>query len=118
MTRGLLLLVISMLTAHLAHASNTATSRSFTSEWECENGRTLQFNAHPKRPSKHAWVIYAGRRIEVRVQKTAPGEPARFASKDGKVVWVRLQDSSMLQMEELLEQPLNCTLKSNTQPNK
>lgn len=97
-------------------ATNTATSRSFTSEWLCENGRTLQFNAHPRRPREEAWVIYGGRRIEVLPQKSAAGEPARYASRDGKVIWVRLQDTSMLQMDELLPQPLTCTLKANSKP--
>jgi hypothetical protein len=106
------------LAAGTAVASNTATSRSFTSEWQCENGRMLLINAHPTRPREEAWLTYAGKRVEVVLQATTKDAPQRFASKDGKVVWARLNDTSMLQFAGLTEQPLACSLKSTTQPNK
>ncbi len=41
-------------------ASNTATTRSFTSEWTCSNGRTVLVNAHPRRPREVSHVTYLG----------------------------------------------------------
>jgi hypothetical protein len=118
MTRLALLafLALPVLAAGPAAASNTATSRSFTSEWQCENGRTLLVNAHPTRPREEAWLTYAGKRVEVVLQPTTKDAPQRFASKDGTVVWARLNDTSMLQFAGLTEQPLACSLKSTTQP--
>ncbi len=108
------------LCAIAAGASNTATSRSFTTEWICDNGRTLLVNAHPTRPLEDAWLTYGGKRVEVMLQPAskdaAKDAPQRFASKDGTVVWARLKDSSMLQFAGLLDEPLNCTLKPATQP--
>jgi hypothetical protein len=101
-----------------AAASNTATSRSFTSEWLCDNGRTLLVNAHPARPLEEAWITYGGQRVEVTLQPGSKDAPQRFASKDGRLVWARLKDSSMLQFTGVLEQPLTCTLKPATQPRK
>lgn len=123
---GLLALVA--LCAQSAVASNTANTRSFTSEWQCDNGRSLLVNAHPARPREDAWLTYAGQRIEVSLQPVSlqpvspqPGtkdEAQRFASNDGKVVWARQKNSSMLQFKGVLEQPVACTLKSTTQSGK
>ncbi len=46
----------------------------------------------------------------------AKNGPQRLASEDRKVVQARLQDSSMLQFTALPVQPVNCTLKPETQP--
>jgi hypothetical protein len=116
--RSAAVLALLGLAAGTAAASNTATSRSFTSEWQCEKGRTLLINAHPVRPREEAWLTYAGKRVEVLLQAMAKDAPQRFASKDGKVVWARLNDTSMLQFAGLTEQPLACSLKSTTQPKK
>ena len=68
-----------------AQASNTAPTRSFTTDWLCDNGRVLRFNEHPRYPGVRAQLTYIGSRIEVLGTPAASG--VRYEIKDGKVVW-------------------------------
>jgi hypothetical protein len=99
--------------AAAADASNTSTRRSYTSEWVCDNGRPVLFNAHPARPREEAWITYLGNRVEVKLKS------GRFVSADGKVSWqVQRPDKSSsrsandavatLTFDGLLDQPISC----------
>jgi hypothetical protein len=92
--------------ASLAQSSNTGTTRSFTSEWLCDNGRSLFFNAHPRRPREEAHIRYVGSRIEVRLQ--GPVKEGRYASQDGKVVWQLSGNAATFSFEGMLPQPVTC----------
>lgn len=95
----------------IAQASNTAPTRSFTTDWLCENGRVLRFNAHPQRPPGEAQLTYIGSRVEVLATPSTSG--TRYESKDGKVVWHSKGDEGQLMFEPLLSAPITCKLKSN-----
>ncbi|MBC8120037.1 MAG: MliC family protein [Burkholderiaceae bacterium] len=105
-----------------AQASNTAPTRSFTTDWLCDNGRMLRFNAHPRRPEGHAQLTYIGSRVEVTATPTVSG--SRYVSKDGKVVWHSKGDEGQLSFDPLLSEPLTCRVKppsrtdGKTQPKK
>ena len=92
-----------------AQASNTAPSRSFTTDWLCDNGRVLRFNAHPRRPEGDAQLTYIGSRVEVTARPSASG--SRYASKDGKVIWHNKGDEGQLTFDPLLAEPITCRLK-------
>lgn len=92
-----------------AYASNTAPTRSFTTDWVCDNGRVLRFNAHPRRPDGDAQLTYIGSRVEVTPTPTVSG--SRYASKDGKVVWHSKGDEGQLTFDPLLSEPITCRLK-------
>lgn len=95
----------------MAYASNTAPTRSFTTDWLCDNGRLLRFNAHPKRAEGEAQLTYIGSRVEVTATPTVSG--SRYASKDGKVVWQSKGDEGQLTFDPLLSEPITCRLKSD-----
>lgn len=95
----------------LAQASNTAPTRSFTTDWLCDNGRVLRFNAHPRRAESEAQLTYIGSRVQVFATPAASG--ARYASKDGKVIWHSKGDEGQLAFEPLLSEPITCRLKSD-----
>ena len=95
-----------------AQASNTAPSRSFTTDWLCDNGRILRFNAHPRRPEGAAQLTYIGSRVEVAPAPTVSG--LRYVSKDGKVVWHSNGDEGQLTFDPLLSEPITCRLKKPT----
>ena len=97
-----------------AQASNTAPTRSFTTDWLCDNGRTLRFNEHPRYPGVQAQLTYIGSRIEVFGTPAASG--ARYESKDGKVVWHSKGDEGQLTFEPLLSEPVTCRLKPAAPP--
>ena len=92
-----------------AHASNTAPTRSFTTDWLCDNGRMLRFNAHPRRPDGDAQLTYIGSRVAVTATPTDSG--SRYASEDGKVVWHSKGDEGQLTFDPLLSEPITCRLK-------
>jgi membrane-bound inhibitor of C-type lysozyme len=92
-----------------AHASNTAPTRSFTTDWLCDNGRMLHFNEHPRNPGVQAQLTYIGSRVEVFGTPAASG--ARYESKDGKVVWHSKGDEGQLTFDPLLTEPITCRLK-------
>jgi membrane-bound inhibitor of C-type lysozyme len=95
-----------------AQASNTAPSRSFTTDWLCDNGRILRFNAHPRRPEGAAQLTYIGSRVEVAATPTVSG--SRYVSKDGKVVWHSNGEEGQLTFEPLLSEAITCRLKKPT----
>ena len=92
-----------------AYASNTAPTRSFTTDWLCDNGRVLRFNAHPRRPDGDAQLTYIGSRVAVTATAAASG--TRYESKDGKVVWHSKGDEGQLSFDPLLSEPITCRLK-------
>ena len=92
-----------------AQASNTAPSRSFTTDWLCDNGRVLRFNAHPRRPEGDAQLTYIGSRVAVTATAAASG--TRYESKDGKVIWHSKGDEGQLTFDPLLAEPITCRLK-------
>lgn len=96
--------------APAAAQSNTSPTRSFTTEWTCDNGRKLLINAHPRRPREEAHISYIGNRVEVRLQ--GPVADGRYASADGKVVWQldpTDRQRGQLSYAGLLPQPIHCT---------
>ncbi len=97
-----------------AQASNTAPTRSFTTDWLCDNGRILRFNAHPRRPEGPAQLTYIGSRVEVAATPTVSGSGSRYESKDGKVIWHSNGDEGQLTFDPLLSEPLTCRLKKPT----
>jgi hypothetical protein len=90
-----------------AQASNTATTRTFTSEWTCSNGRAVLVNAHPRRPSEVSHVTYFGNRVALK--PTGPVKDGRHVSADGKVVWQYQGNEGQLSFEGLLPEPVTCT---------
>ncbi|HVE89776.1 MAG TPA: MliC family protein [Burkholderiaceae bacterium] len=104
-----LVIVLGLGLAFPAVARNSAPSRSFTTDWVCDNGRTLRFNAHPRRPEGQAQLTYIGSRVEVTATPTVAG--SRYVSKDGKVVWHAKGDEGLLSFDPLLSEPLTCRLK-------
>ena len=94
-----------------AYASNTSPTRSFTTDWLCENGRVLRVNAHPRRPPQEAQLTYGGSRVALQVVPTASG--VRYASKDGKVIWHSQGQEGQLTFEPLLSEPITCKLKTD-----
>lgn len=93
--------------ASFAQSSNTKNTRSFTSEWQCENGRSLFFNAHPRRPREEAHIRYVGDRIEVRLQGSV--KESRYVSQDGKVTWQVSGNEATFGYAGILPQPIACT---------
>ncbi len=105
----------------MAQASNTAPTRSFTTDWLCDNGRVLRFNAHPRRAGGEAQLTYIGSRVELSATAAASG--TRYVSADGKVIWHSKGDEGQLTFDPLLSEPITCRLKpggidSKTQPKK
>ena len=98
-----------MILSPATQASNTAPSRSFTTDWLCDNGRLLRFNAHPRRPEGAAQLTYIGSRVEVAATPTVAG--SRYVSKDGKVVWHSNGDEGQLTFDPLVSEPMTCRLK-------
>jgi membrane-bound inhibitor of C-type lysozyme len=92
--------------AGVAGAANTAPSRTFTTEWVCDDGRAVLFNAHPRRPREGAWVTYGGQRVAVKLVSAAAG--GRYASADGRVVWHTEGQKAMLEFKGVLDRPLDC----------
>ena len=111
-----LALVLLLTAVAAAQASNTAPTRSFTTDWVCENGRTLRVNAHPRRPPQEAQLTYGGSRVELQVVPTASG--VRYASKDGKVIWHSQGHEGQLTFDPLLAEPITCKLKSDVRESK
>jgi membrane-bound inhibitor of C-type lysozyme len=103
--------MLAVLAQPAAFASNTAPSRSFTSEWTCENGRAVLVNAHPRRPREVASITYAGNRFVVHPAPAAAG--VRYASSDGGLVWHRQGAEAILEYPSQLERPIRCTLKTS-----
>lgn len=92
-----------------SYASNTLPTRSFTTDWLCDNGRVLRFNAHPRRAETDAQLTYIGSRVEVFATVAASG--VRYESKDGKVIWHSKGDEGQLMFDPLLSAPITCRLK-------
>ena len=82
----------------VAQASNTAPSRSFTTDWLCDNGRTLRFNAHPRRPEGAAQLTYIGSRVEVAADtRSSPAlvTSARMARSSGTATVTKASSRSI-----------------------
>jgi hypothetical protein len=94
-----------------AQSSNTATTRAFTAEWECENGRTVLINSHPRKPREVAHVTYLGNRVAVKPK--GPASEGRHVSDDGKVSWQWRGDEALLSYQGLLQEPVICKRKNS-----
>jgi hypothetical protein len=108
-----------LLTAALpasAQKSNTGTSRAFTTEWTCENGRIVLINAHPRRPREVAHVTYLGNRVPVKPK--GPAAEGRHVSEDGKVIWQWRGNQGLLSFDGLLPEPVVCTRNNPNTPTK
>jgi hypothetical protein len=110
MTRTLLCLaLLAAAGSALAQKSNTAPTRSFTTEWACDNGRKLLINAHPRRPREEAHITYIGNRVEVFLK--GPVAEGRYVSKDGKVEWTldpKHRNEGRLKFDGLPDTPVTC----------
>ena len=85
--------------------------KPITREWNCDNGRVVLVNYHPRRIAEPAWLTYLGNRIEVTRKRVASGIAATSA--DGKVNWHEKGDSALLEFAGLLDEPLRCESKSS-----
>lgn len=86
-----------------------AKSKPITREWQCDNGRIVLVNYHPRRIREPAWLTYLGNRVEVARKRVDTGIAA--ASADGKVNWHEKGNSGELEFKGLLDQPLHCEAK-------
>ncbi len=98
-------------TACLAQ-SRPAKPKPITREWQCDNGRVVRVNYHPRRIREPAWLTYLGNRVEiarVRVDKSIVATSA-----DGRIHWRESGESATLEYAGLLDAPLACIPKPNT----
>jgi len=89
--------------------SRPAKPRPITREWQCDNGRVVLVNYHPRRIREPAWLTYLGNRVEitrVRVDKSIVATSA-----DGKVHCNESADRATLEYAGLLDAPLGCVPK-------
>lgn len=86
-------------------------SRPITREWNCENGRVVLVNYHPRRIREPAWLTYLGNRVEVARARVDSGIAA--ASADNKVRWHETGDRANLEYDGLLDKPLHCESKKD-----
>lgn len=105
-------------TAPLAIAQSTSTKRNqprpITREWNCENGRSVQVNYHPRRIREPAWLTYLGNRVEIARARVEGGISGTSA--DGKVRWQESGNDATLEYDGLLDQPLHCQAKQPERP--
>lgn len=86
--------------------STPAKPRPITRVWQCENGRAVLVNYHPRRIREPAWLTYLGNRVEitrVRVDRSIVATSA-----DGKIHWTESADRAALEYAGLLDAPLAC----------
>jgi hypothetical protein len=109
-------LLVALASSAWGQGSNTATTRTFTSEWTCSNGRTVFVNAHPRRPREVSHISYFGNRVALKPQ--GPAKDGRHVSADGKVVWQYQGNEGQLSFGGLLPEPITCTRNPNTSTKK
>lgn len=91
-----------------AQPSNTAPGRSFTTHYQCSNGRSLAINAHPIRSRAALHLTYVGNRAELKL--VAGSGEAHYVSADGRIVWEPLgADQGRLRFDGLLDAPVVCS---------
>jgi hypothetical protein len=86
--------------------------RPITREWQCENGRVVLVNYHPRRIREPAWLTYLGNRIEI--SRVRVGRDIVATSADGRIRWNESADRATLEYVGLLDAPLACTPKPKT----
>lgn len=107
-----LLLALALFTAAAAHAqAQRPQQKPITREWNCDNGRNVMVNYHPRRIREPAWLTYMGNRIEIARARVDAGIAA--ASADNKVRWVETGNQANLEFDGLLDQPLRCESKKD-----
>ncbi|GIL04428.1 hypothetical protein FBR04_05245 [Betaproteobacteria bacterium PRO7] len=89
--------------------SRPAKPRPITREWQCENGRVVLVNYHPRRIREPAWLTYLGNRVEI--ARVRVGRDIVAASADGKIHWNESADRATLEYAGLLDAPLACVPK-------
>lgn len=90
-----------------AHAQGKpAKARPITHEWQCDNGRVVLVNDHPRRIREPAWLTYLGNRIQI--ARVRVGQSIVATSADGKIRWSESADRATLEYAGLLDAPLAC----------
>jgi len=103
------LFAVVLTAAQGASAQNTRPTRAFTTEFTCDNGRTLLINAHPRRPREVTHLTYVGNRVEMRLEGTVA--EGRYVGRDGKVEWVWStirRTEGRLRFDGLPDTPVTC----------
>jgi hypothetical protein len=95
-----------------AAAQNTRPTRAFTSEFACDNGRTLLVNAHPRRPREVTHITYLGNRVEMKLQ--GPLAEGRYVGRGGQVEWLwspSNRQEGRLRFDGMPDTPVTCIRK-------
>lgn len=99
--------------AQTSFAQNApAKTRPITRQWQCENGRVVLVNYHPRRIREPAWLTYLGNRVEI--ARVRAGRDIVATSADGKIHWKESAGRATLEYAGLLDAPLSCTPKPKT----
>jgi hypothetical protein len=89
--------------------SKPAKPRPITREWQCENGRVVLVNYHPRRIREPAWLTYLGNRVEI--ARVRVGRDIVATSADGRIHWNESAGRATLEYVGLLDAPLACVPK-------
>jgi hypothetical protein len=103
------LLVLLLVASSGANAQNTKPTRAFTTEFACDNGRTLLVNAHPRRPREVTHITYIGNRVEMKLQ--GPLAEGRYVGRNGEVEWLwspSKRQEGRLRFEGMPDTPVTC----------
>ncbi len=95
-----------------AQPSNTKPTRAFTSEWTCDNGRSLLVNAHPRRPREVTHITYIGNRVEMKLD--GPVADGRYVGRSGQVEWLWSRSNpneGRLRFDGMPDTPVTCIRK-------
>ncbi len=92
--------------------STPAKPKPITREWQCDNGRVVRVNYHPRRIREPAWLTYLGNRVEI--ARVRVGRDIVANSADGRIRWRESGDAATLEYAGLLDAPLACIPKPNT----
>jgi hypothetical protein len=95
-----------------AAAQNTRPTRAFTTEFACDNGRTLLVNAHPRRPREVTHITYLGNRVEMKL--LGPLAEGRYVGRDGQVEWLwspSNRQEGRLRFDGMPDTPVTCIRK-------
>jgi hypothetical protein len=93
-----------------AHAQSApAKPKPITREWQCENGRVVLVNYHPRRMREPAWLTYLGNRVEI--ARVRVDGLIVATSADGRIHWRESGHTAMLEYAGLLDAPLACVPK-------
>jgi hypothetical protein len=106
------LLALLVVVPNSANAQNTRPTRAFTSEFVCDNGRTLLVNAHPRRPREVTHITYLGNRVEMKLE--GPVADGRYVGRNGQVEWLwspSNRQEGRLRFDDMTGTPVTCVRK-------